>query len=224
MDTAPEPEPGTERDALGPVPNFDALFPVCRCGAESCTECGGYQLTPRSAAALWLAVGILADRAHDDVAQHGDGPVVGPEGWWVFAAYPRITWRCDAAWRHRAALAYDDLTADLAAGRWPRPRCAAEEMAVHLLLREVQMAGPDGWADSADFARQIPHPDDFDWEAADEILLEDDDILALFDLRHDGLEDPDTDANRAIGMGDYRPRAWFTTFPDMPPRDEPRPA
>jgi hypothetical protein len=33
-------------------PDFVALFPVCRCGGDSCHACGGYQLTPRSAAVL----------------------------------------------------------------------------------------------------------------------------------------------------------------------------
>ncbi len=34
-------------------PDFVALFPVCRCGEDACDDCGGYQLTPRTAAVLW---------------------------------------------------------------------------------------------------------------------------------------------------------------------------
>src|SRR5262245_37965300 len=41
---------GQERQAW---PDFGALFLVCRCGRETCGECAGFQLTPRTAAALW---------------------------------------------------------------------------------------------------------------------------------------------------------------------------
>jgi len=39
--------------------------------------------------------------------------------------------RQDAVWRRQAARACDDLTDDIAAGRWPRPTCPGEEMALH---------------------------------------------------------------------------------------------
>lgn len=51
------------------------------------------------------------------------------------------------------------------------------------------------------------------------MLLQDDDILDLFDDRMDGIEDPDSDHNRYMGMGDYRPEAWFRPFRNVTPRD-----
>jgi hypothetical protein len=63
------------------------------------------------------------------------------------------------------------------------------------------------------------HADDYDWGLASEVLLQDDDILDLFDVRMDGIEDPESDYNRSMGMGDYRPQAWFRPFLSATPRD-----
>lgn len=98
-------------------PDFAELFPICRCGRESCEKCAGYQMTPRTVAALWTAGQILADHAFDDVIEHGDEPVRQDGQWSMFDQYPRITWRENAVWRRQAARAFDDLTDDLEAWR-----------------------------------------------------------------------------------------------------------
>lgn len=201
-------------------PDFAALFPLCHCDADDCDACSGFQLTPRAAAALWAVAQIHADFAYDDVHQHGDDPVTEDDGWAAFNEYPRITWTQDAVWRRQAARAFDDLTADLAAGRLPSPTCPGEEMALHLMLRSAQAAIADGWGPTPDLLAALPEDDgDYDWDLTAEVLLQDDDILSLFDERMDGIEDPDSDANRFAGMGDYRPAAWFRTFSNMTPRD-----
>jgi hypothetical protein len=205
---------------LSAEPDFVALFPVCRCGGDSCDACSGYQLTPRTAAVLWAVAQVLADQGYDDVTQHGDKPAVDDDAWALFSRYPRITWRQDAVWRRQAARAYDDLTEDIEAGRWPRPTCPGEEMALHLILEDAPDAGEDGWAGLDETLPRLPeHPDDYDWDMASEVLFQDHDILDLFDVEMDGIEDPDSEDNRAIGMGDYRPQAWFRTFLNMGPRD-----
>lgn len=203
-------------------PDFATLFPVCRCGLDSCDACSGYQLTPRTAAGLWTVAQILADRGYDDVAEHGDEPAVDEyeHEWTLFGRYPRITWRQDAVWRRQAARAYDDLTEDIAGGRWPRPRCAGEEMALHLILEDAPAAVEDDWGGLDEMLARLPeHPDDHDWDMASEVFFQDHDILELFDVEMDGIEDPDNEDNRARGIGDYRPQAWFRTFSNMDPRD-----
>lgn len=205
-------------------PDFAGLFPTCRCGAEACERCGGFQLTPRTAASLWVAGLLEADGAYEDVLRRGDEPVDTDGGWLVFAAYPRLTWRQDAVWRRQAARAFDDLVGDLAAGSWPRPRCPGEEMALHLTLRFAEEAVDGGWAGFDGPLKHLPtHPDDFDWEFAADALFQDQDILWIFDPDHDGAEDPETETNRDLAIGDYRPHAWFTAFDNMDPRDGRRP-
>ena len=212
-------EEGLDDDA-GDEPDFATLFPLCHCGADDCDACSGYQLTPRTAAALWAVAQIHADFAYDDVQHHGDDPVTDDSTWAAFSEYPRITWNQDAVWRRQAARAFDDLTTDLATGHPPQPTCPGEEMALHLMLRSAQAAIVDGWGPTPDMLAALPeHDDDYDWALALEVLLQDDDILSLFDEQYDGIEDPDTDANRQSGMGDYRPAAWFRTFSNMTPRD-----
>lgn len=205
---------------LEPDPDFTQLFPLCRCGKDDCDACSGFQVTPRIAAVLWNVAQILADHAYDDVHLYGDEPLVDEDGWMIFGDYPRITWRQDAVWRRQAARAFDDLTGDLEAGRSPRPTCPGEEMAFHLMLRSAEAAVDDGWGSLDETLQRLPeHADDYDWEMATEVLLQDTDILSLFNATLDGVEDPDTEYNKIMGMGDYRPTAWFRPFLNVTPRD-----
>jgi hypothetical protein len=206
------------------VPDFAQLFSVCRCGQPACERCSGWQFTPRTALALWTVAQILADHAYDDVIEHGDEPISDEREWGAFSRYPRVTWRQDAVWRRQAARCYDDLTTDLEAARWPRPTCPADEMALHLILEDAQAAVADGWAGMDQPPIPLPdHPDDFDWETATDVLFQDTDILDLFEASRDGIENPDNEENRAAGMGDYRPSAWFKPFRNMATRDGRRP-
>jgi hypothetical protein len=78
----------------------------------------------------------------------------------------------------------------------------------------------DGQGDPDLFAQ---HPDDFDWDAMPDVLLQDTDIVQLFDPGLDGIEDPHEELNVDKAVGDYRPSAWFKAFANMEPRDERRP-
>jgi len=172
---------------------------------------------------VWLLALREGGAAYDDIQVHGDDPV--PDGeWLVFDEYPRITWQQDAVWRRQAARAYDDLAADIEAGQDPLPRCPGEEMALRLVLEAAAEAVNDGWGFGMDPVAHLPgHRDDFDWVAALEQLFEDDDLSDLFDVSLDGVEDPEDAHNRLLGMGDYRPAAWFQWFGGSEPRDPRRP-
>ena len=204
------------------IDHFADLFPACTCRRSTCQRCSGWQLTPRMASVLWTATQLVADDAYDDVVEHGDDPVAGGM-WALFDLYPAITYRQDAIWRRQAARAYDDLTDDLEAGNWPRPRCPAEELALHQVLRHLidWEQDPDYGSIRWDELAELPaHEDDRDWGGAS--LFQDHDILNLYDLDRDGIEDPDSLENRITGMGDYRPAAWFTWFGGHEPRDSRR--
>ncbi len=207
------------------MPDFAALFPLCRCGADDCEDCSGFQMTPRSAAILWAVAHLHADFAYDDVQHYGDAPVSDrDDGWAAFADYPWITWGQDAVWRRQAARAFDDLAADLAAGQLPLATCPGEEMATHLMLRAAQGAAVDGWGVPPEKLNLLPpHADDFDWDLAVDVLLQDEDILHLFDEQLDGIEDPESEENQRFRIGDYRPESWFKPFQNATPRDGRRP-
>ncbi|WP_052710707.1 hypothetical protein [Pseudofrankia sp. DC12] len=203
-------------------PPFDVLFAACTCNRDDCELCGGFQLTPRTAAGLWFALQHFADQGYRDVEEHGDEPVEESGIWVLFADYPRITFSQDAVWRRQAARSFDDLAADLAAGAWPTPRSPGEEMALHLAIGLATDLGADGALD--DWIAAYPaHPDDFDKEACVEELFEDTDILGLFNASRDGMEDPDDPENQRLGIGDYRPVAWFRPFRSEKARDGRRP-
>jgi hypothetical protein len=131
----------------------------------------------------------------------------------VLHQYPRITWRQDAVWRRQAARAYDDLVDDIKAGRWPVPRCVGEEKALRLMLAEAAEVDLDGDLRLARIVESLPeHPDDADWALADDALFQDHDLANLFRPALDGIEDPDNEVNREMGIGDYRPAVWFRWF------------
>lgn len=209
--------------SAGLTPDFATLFPVCRCGDESCDECAAFQLTPRTALALWSTVTVASDSAYDDVEQHGDEPVQSTGDWDLFDQYPRITHSQNAVWRRQAARAFDDLAYDLSSGDWPRPTCIGEEMALQHALRFLEDGGLELMVSADELSALPDHPDDLIWEACREGLCQDSDVLLLFDDEHDGVEDPASEENRKIGMGDYRPGAWFGTFGGMSSRDGRRP-
>jgi hypothetical protein len=232
---SPHTQPSNSRDikqegADSIEPNFAALFPVRSCERShadedeemECDVCGDWQLTPRTADMLHTALENLSDEAYEDVEEHGSDPVIRNDAndWNMFDRFPRITWQTDAGWRRQVARACEDLSHDLAAGRWPIPRNNAEEMALHLAIEDA----PD-YLDEAEDSEDkrhdaLPrHPDDYSWDQCSSLLFQDHDVLMLFDRGLDGFEDPDSDINRQFSVGDLRPEAWFASFANVEPRD-----
>ena len=212
------------RDSISPRPDFAALFPAreCNCGREDCEICQGLQLTPRTADLLHTALEIMADQAFDDIEEHGSEPVERDDrgDWLFFDRLPRITWNQDANWRRQVARACDDLAGDLACGDWPLPRNNAEEIVLHLAIED----GPDCLEEKEDAGDEehdaLPrHGDDYDWGMCSEVLFQDHDVLMLYDESLDGIEDPGSEANVYLRMGDMRPGAWFEYFNNVEPRD-----
>ncbi|AXI78386.1 hypothetical protein [Peterkaempfera bronchialis] len=213
----------TTRPADAFEPDFAELFPLDLPPAAAPGE--GWLLTPRTACLLYEQLSALADAGYDDVEEYGGAPVAPGEEheWAVLGRLPRLTWKQDAAWRRRMARAFDDLAGDLADGRWPQPRCPAEEMALHLALADAAAALEDEPDHIAELMDGLPaHPFDYDWTACRAFFPRDHDILLLGEPGADGIEDPDSEANRELGLGDLRPPAWFTAFADAEPRDPDR--
>jgi hypothetical protein len=216
-----------------PGPNFAALFPVRSCDLDhanedeedNCEICGRWQLTPRTADMLRTALANLSDEAHDDADEHADEAVSGRNAndWSFFDRLPRITWGMGAEWRRQVGHACEDLARDLAAGEWPQPRCTAEEMVLHLAIKDAP-GYLEMWQEARDEGHEaLPtHRDDYDWDMCSQLLFEDHDVLMLYDASLDGYEDPGGDLNQKYGVGDLRPAAWFAFFDHLEPRDPDR--
>lgn len=105
---------------------------------------------------------------------------------------------------------------------WPIPRTTAEELALHLAIRNAP-----GWEEilrEQDEHAALPkHADDYDWDMCSELFFEDHDVLMLYDNGLDGIE-TDGDANRDLGLGHtLHPTNWFKPFNSgQPIRDETR--
>lgn len=208
----------------GKTPDFAALFPMeaphCNdpeCEDEQCE----WQLTPRTADVLYTELCVLADQAYDDSEELGDRPVVPDEHdghWGVFAYLPKLTFAADFQWRRRFARAADDLAGDLERGQWPEPTCTAEELALHLAIRDAGDRGDEGDA-AGDHGRLPTHRGDYDFDMCSEVFFQDTDVLMLYNARLDGIEDPDGETNQHMGIGDLRAAAWFEPFLNVHARD-----
>ncbi|MEU7042824.1 hypothetical protein AB0A77_17400 [Streptomyces varsoviensis] len=213
-------KPSTE----GKSPDFAALFPLeaqhCddpECEDEQCQ----WQLTPRTADVLHTELCVLADQAYDDSAELGDRPLVPDEHdghWGVFACLPKLTYAADLQWRRQFARAADDLAGDLERGQWPEPTCTAEELALHLAIRDAGDRGDEG--DAAGERGSLPtHRYDYDFDMCSEMFFQDTDVLMLYSARFDGIEDPDGEHDQHMGIGDLRAAAWFEPFLNVQMRD-----
>ncbi|MFJ2805078.1 hypothetical protein [Kitasatospora sp. NPDC087271] len=209
------------------LPDFATLFavetPHCEdpeCEDERCL----WQLTPRTADILHTALSLLADEAYEDAEELGDGRLVPDEhegNWGVFPRLPKLTFATDLQWRRRFARAADDLADDLVHGRWPRPTCTAEELALHLAIADAGDSADEieGDPDDTEHSTLPVHRDDYDFDACTDMFFQDTDVLMLYSARFDGIEDPDGDANRQLGVGDLRAQAWFEPFGNVKVRD-----
>ncbi|MFD5435139.1 hypothetical protein ACFWJ4_23700 [Kitasatospora sp. NPDC127067] len=138
----------------------------------------------------------------------------------MFPRLPKLTFATDLQWRRRFARAADDLAGDLAHGNWPQPTCTAEELALHLAIDDAGDSTDELDDTVADPHSTLPvHRDDYDFGACTDMFFQDTDVLMLYSSRFVGIEDPDGDANRRLGVGDLRAQFWFEPFGNITARD-----
>lgn len=154
---------------------------------------------------------IMADEAYDDVAEFGDVAIAATTepGPLIFDLFPPVTWGEDSVWRRRAARAFDDLAADLDAGREPEPTCTGEEMALHLILRRARDMHFDGETDHLVVGVEAQLRDR-DWATPMEDLFVDHDVLTLFE-------------STSLAATEFLdPKNWFVPFDKATARDSAR--
>lgn len=201
--------------------DFAALFPV----ADG--EQGGalvWRPTPRTADLLYLSLVVAADMGFDELAGHDAGEVVDRDGLWnFFDRLPPSTWSQDGTWRRQFARACDDLAGDLAAGRLPVPRCLAEEAALQLAIEDAQGRLEErGFLQISGHEALVRAEGDYDWDECARALGMSEHFALLDDPRFDGIDDPMSDENERLGLGDLRPARWFEPYENAEPRDRAR--
>lgn len=160
-------------------------------------------ITPRVAKALWTHLSALAEIWGDEA--------LDPEGvtdGFVNDLPPVALAAADAVWLTRFAQCFGDLADRLAAGDISNQfaRCTGEEMALHFTLSGLhENAESDGYPGGIGPTAIT----DDEIEAARDALVDDFDVLLLFDPQYDGVENDLDDRRRFANL---RPDRWFLPF------------
>ncbi|TQC40116.1 hypothetical protein EEB14_56435 [Rhodococcus sp. WS4] len=137
-------------------------------------------LTPRQARMVAVTAGAFAATVYGDADALAGRAIESVEQGSLLAALPSVTWGQDTGWRRRMARAFDDLAADIAAGRDPEPVCTGEVVALRLVLAAAAEHAAAGDLDRV--VADVPvHRRDCDWGTAAAVLCGDRDALTLFD-------------------------------------------
>lgn len=163
-------------------------------------------LTPRLAAHLWGAAVILADTHFD-----GSQPDVLEQD------LPPVARRlADDAWMRRFALCFGIIADRLARGGYASEQlasCTAEEMALHVIIDHAEGFVADGVLPAQEHLPRREADTDLEW--AREALFRDHDVLLLFNLSLDGIEDDTSEIQEHLRLAHLHPRDWFVTFDDQ---------
>lgn len=182
-----------------PTPRFASLF-------------GDHAfVTPRMAYRLWAGAQFCGDTWRLEK----DDPRV------MLTDLPPIADRwAEGVWLDRFIASFDLIEGRLAAGDVSPvslTRCTGEEMALHLVIDHAEGDFDSGIDPSGGELDQLPGRGDadHDFELMRDVLFRDLDVLLLFDMRLDGIEDPSSEVARLEGTADLHPTQWFLTFDDV---------
>lgn len=164
-------------------------------------------LSPRMAARLWSIAEIIYDDAINGAADELVGQLpplaqLHADDMFRTAFVSRF-----AVIAKRLASGLDDLEAIAT--------CTADEMAVHMVVASARVLYQVGDPDWIELLPARPDDDeDFEWLI--EVLLQDTDVLLLFDPALDGIEDPGTQDPMGGRLVNLHPNDWFKPFPNAP--------
>lgn len=168
-------------------------------------------VTPRMAYRLWTGAQYCGD-----TWRLADGD---PRA--LLIDLPPIAYRwVEGAWLDRFIESFDSIEDRLAAGKvspLSLTRCTGEEMALHLVIDHAEADFESGIDASGGELERLPARGeaDHDFELMRDILLRDLDVLLLFDLRLDGIDDPESEVARIEGTANLHPARWFLPFDDV---------
>lgn len=183
-----------------------------------------YGPTVRTLRVLEVALGLVAEMANQSLDEIVDRPVdLGDNGAFIFSELPVLTWNQDARWRRQMVRCFDDLADDIRAGKWPQPTCTGEEMAIHLAIEHASSMVVDDPELVTEFVKGLPpHHNDWDWGLCLDVLLEDTDVLFLYEPWSQGIEDSDNHVNQLMDIANLQADDWFKPFRGDEARDPER--
>jgi len=160
------------------------------------------ELTPRSAAKVWLIAELIYDDFHQGFGEE------------ILSTLPPLA-RLHADERFESAFASRFAIVAKRVGEglpWLESiaTCTADEMVVHIILSMIDDI--DGMADPGWIERIPAHEDDDQIDWLEDLLLHDTDVLMLYNPALDGIEDPDSPINQHLGCAHLHPNDWFKPF------------
>lgn len=185
--------------SAGEVPDFASLY--------------GYPttiLSPRLAACLWAAAGILSDTYR--------GP--GGRDILVEDLPPLVVRVADDAWYDRFLVCFETLERQLAVGGFDPESlacCTGEEMALHLTVAMSETLMETGGLNDLEWMAALPpwRAEDDDPEWARTTLFRDHDVLWLFEASLDSVEAPDTEESVNYGLAHAGSTTVRSDSPDV---------
>lgn len=161
------------------------------------------ELTPRSAAKVWLIAELIYDDFHQGFGDE------------VLSTLPPLARRhSDERFESAFASRFAIIAKRVAEGLpWLESiaTCTADEMAVHVILDMLEdideMTDPD-W-----FERIPAHEDDDQIGWLEDLLLQDTDVLMLYNPALDGIEDPDSPVTNSWGAPTSTPTTGSSPSP-----------
>ena len=164
-------------------------------------------LSPRMAFRLWTAALFLGDSYRD------------PDEWdLLIDKLPPIVHRlADEVWIRRFVDCFCTVADRLGRGRADDTRltsCTGEEMALHLVIDCAEgLAKGEVQVMDESLPEEPARDADFEW--AREVLFRDHDVLLLFNMSLDGIEETESEVSRYYRFPNLHPQRWFLPFADQ---------
>lgn len=178
-------------------------------------------LTPRTRFLLWLGLSHLASNLDMMLACWDErGRDIGGEYDHAVGLFPRSVRNQPLEWWQKMYAATRRIEEGVRSAVLWNPRNPAEEAAIHIVCRygfyaHVKDLMIDDEPRLKAAYKALPNLGKNREKRFEEVLpalTGDDDVSFCWDASRDGIDHPTGDLNMFLGMGDYRPDAWFDLF------------
>ena len=184
-------------------PNTGNLFPIIEqcCEYDYCEKCEDYTavFSPVNMYLISSAAKSIGDYARDDLKYLTD-------------RLPPIAKNMGEDFNKNLLERFDRIVNMIKKGEKPIPECTADEIALHLSVECARGIfsdlGEDIYETDKSITDMLPQSEyDGEFGYVLEMLAEDSDVLFLYDMSFDGIEDIES-----LGIVNLKPSTWFDKF------------